>query len=407
MLDIKFVRENTELVKKALAKKHTVFDVEKLLGLDDAYKAALGEVEAMRHKLNEATRVKDQKTGKIIKEALKKAENRLGQAEHAFNDLAIQFHNVPQESVPSKDAGNKTVGTWGEKPNFDFKPKDHLELGEVLDLIDVKRAAKVSGTRFGYLKNEAVELEFALVRWLFEKLTKKGFVLMVPPVLVREQAMFGTGFFPTEREEYYKTSADDLYLAGTAEVPLASYHAQEVLSQDSLPMKYAGFSTSFRREAGSYGKDTRGIFRVHQFDKIEMFVYADPAKSWDVFEQLAEISKEIFTELGFHFRQVNMSGVELGAPNAKKYDFEVWIPSYKDFRELASCSNDTDFQARRLDIKFRDPSGKTSYVHTLNNTALAIGRTLVAILEQYQQKDGSVKVPQVLHKYLSFTEIKK
>ncbi|MFY9484689.1 MAG: serine--tRNA ligase [Patescibacteria group bacterium] len=407
MVDIKFIRDNTELVKKALAKKHTVFDVEKLLKLDEVRKAALAEVEAIRHKLNEAAKAKDQKEGKLIKEALKKAESRLQEAEHAFNNLAVQFHNIPHESVPSQDQGNKTVGTWGAEQNFDFKPKDHLELGEALDLIDVKRAAKVSGTRFGYLKNQAVELEFALIRWVFEKLTNKGFTLMVPPVLVREQAMFGTGFFPTEKEEYYKTATDDLYLAGTSEVPLASYHAQEVLNQNSLPMKYAGFSTSFRREAGSYGKDTRGIFRVHQFDKIEMFVYADPAKSWDEFEALSEISKEIFSELGLHFRQVVMSGGELGAPNAKKYDFEVWIPSYNDFRELASCSNDTDFQARRLDIKFRDKSGNTSYVHTLNNTALAIGRTLVAIIEHYQQKDGSVKVPQVLHKYLSFTEIKK
>jgi len=406
MLDIKFVRENSKLVKKALGKKHTVFDVEKLLKLDDARKPAQTEVEKLRHDLNEAAKNKDKEKGRLVKEALKQAEARLTEADHGFNDLAVLFHNIPHESVPSHKQGNQTIGTWGEKPKFDFKPKDHLALGEPLNIIDVKRAAKVSGTRFGYLKNQAVELEFALVRWIFDKLSKQGFTLMVPPVLVREQAMFGSGFFPTEKKEYYKTASDDLYLVGTAEVPLAAYHTDETLDRAKLPLRYAGFSTCFRREAGSYGKETRGIFRVHQFDKIEMFVFADPEKSWDEFEALAQISKEIFNDLGLHYRQVNMSGGELGAPNAKKYDFEVWLPSYNDYRELASCSNDTDFQARRLNIRYRDKSGKTGYVHTLNNTAIAIGRTIVAILEHYQQKDGSVVMPKVLLPYLSFKVIK-
>lgn len=403
MLDIKYIREHAAEVKKALAKKHTVFDVEKLLKLDDARKTALGEVETIRHKLNEAAKAKDQKQGKIIKEALKKAEERLGDTEHAFTDLAVQFHNIPHESVPSKDEGDQTVASWGEKPNFDFKPKDHLELGEALDVIDVKRAVKMSGARFAILKNELVDVEFALIQWVFDKLAKKGFSKMLPPMLVREQAMFGTGFFPTEKSEVYKTDQDDLYLIGTAEVPLASYHGDEKIDVSKGPIKYAGFSSSFRREAGAYGKDTRGIIRLHQFDKVEQFVYCDPKTSWDEFEQLAQTSKEIFEDLKLPYRQVVINAGELAAPNVKKYDFEIWIPSQNEYRELASCSNDTDFQARRLNI--RTTSG--AFVHTLNNTALAMGRTIVAILENYQQEDGSVKMPEALHKYLSFTEIKR
>ncbi|MBI3260813.1 serine--tRNA ligase [Candidatus Berkelbacteria bacterium] len=403
MIDLKFVRENTELVKKALAKKHTVFDVEKLLKLDDARKAALAEVETIRHTLNEAAKAKDQKEGKIIKEALKKAENRLGEAEHAFTDLAVQFHNIPHESVPSKDEGDQTVGSWGEKPSFGFKPKDHLELGVALDVIDVKRAVKMSGARFAILKNELVDVEFALIQWVFDKLAKMGFSKMLPPMLVREQAMFGTGFFPAEKSEVYKTDQDDLYLIGTAEVPLASYHGDEKIDVSNGPIKYAGFSSSFRREAGAYGKDTHGIIRLHQFDKVEQFVYCDPKTSWDEFEQLAQTSKEIFEELKLPYRQVVINAGELGAPNAKKYDFEIWIPSQNEYRELASCSHDTDFQARRLNIRTKDGA----LVHTLNNTALAMGRTIVAILENYQQEDGSVKMPEALHTYLSFTQIKK
>lgn len=401
MLDIKMIRENRSEVEKSVSKRGKSVDIDGLLKFDDERKSALVEVEKLRADRNKAADAKDHEKGKIIKEALKKAEEKLNAVQEALYAVMVTLDNIVHDSVPSADEGTQTIDTWGKPREFDFKVKDHLELGEALDLIDVERATKMSGARFAILKNEAVDLQFALVNWIFDKLSGKGFKKMLPPVLVREQAMFGTGFFPAEKSEVYKTDQDDLYLVGTAEVPLASYHAGEKIDVSKAPIKYAGFSSSFRREAGSYGKDSYGLIRVHQFDKVEMFVYCDPQMSWEEFESLAEISKEIFQELNLPYQQVAINAGELGAPNAKKYDFEIWMPHY-EYRELASCSHDTDFQARRLNIKTKD--GK--YVHTLNNTAIAIGRTIAAILENYQQADGSVKMPEVLHKYLDFKEIR-
>ncbi|MBI3495435.1 serine--tRNA ligase [Candidatus Berkelbacteria bacterium] len=403
MLDISFLRENENTVARLLAKRDANVDLKNLFELDGAKRQALVEVEKLRHDLNEASKKQDKAAGKLIKETLKKAEQVLHEASEALYAVMVQMNNIPHESVPSSEDGTKTIDTWGELPKFDFKPKDHLELGQALDVIDIERAVKISGARFAMLKNELVDLEFALVGWVFDKLAKKGFTKILPPMLVREQAMFGTGFFPAEKSEIYKTDQDDLYLIGTAEVPLASYHAGEKIDVAKKPMKYAGFSSSFRREAGAYGKDTRGIIRLHQFDKVEMFVYADPQNSWEEFENLAAISKEIFEELRLPYRQVVINAGELGAPNAKKYDFEIWIPSQHEYRELASCSHDTDFQARRLNIKTTD--GR--FVHTLNDTALAIGRTIVAIVENYQKENGDIEMPSVLHPYLSFKTITK
>lgn len=407
MLDIKYLGENNMSVKNLLAKRGQGFDLDHLFKLDGEHKKALLDVENLRADRNKFASQKDQEKGRLVKEALKLAEEKLTNAEHGLNDAMARAPNVPHQSVPSKTAGDKVEKVYGEKPKFDFKPKDHLELGETLDIIDVKRASKVSGSRFAYLKNQAVFLEFGLVRWVFDKLAKKGFTPVIPPVLVKGDAMFGTGFFPAEPNEYFKMAQDDLYLAGTAEVPLAAYRANETFLEDKLPIKYAGFSSCFRREAGTYGKITHGLIRVHQFDKVEMFVFAHPEKSWKMFEELANISEEIYTQLGFHFRKVAINAGELGAPNAKKYDFEVWLPSQQRFLELASCSHDTDFQARRLNIRFRSKNGKSNFVHTLNNTAIAIGRALAVILENYQLSNGGVKIPKVLHPYLSFKEIKR
>ncbi len=302
------------------------------------------------------------------------------------------------------------IKKWGKPTVFDFEPKDHIELGKKLDIIDKKRAVKMSGARFTFLKNEAFSLQFGLVRYLEDKLSKLGYQPMVPPVMVKEQAMFGSGFFPAEKGEYYKTEEDDLYLVGTAEVPLASYHSEEILKKDKLPLKYMGYSSCFRREAGSYGKDTKGILRVHQFDKVEMFIYSTQEDSWEIYEnELAGISEEILQELKLPYQKVLMCGGDIGMPNAKKYDYEVWIPTQERYRETMSCSHDTDFQARRLNIRYKDKDGKTKYVHTMNNTALAIGRTLIAILENNQNEDGSVTIPQVLRDYVNFStiEIKK
>lgn len=280
-----------------------------------------------------------------------------------------------------------------------------MELGTKHDLLDIETAAAMSGTRFAYLKNEAVMLEFALIQHVAHKLRSKGFTPIIPPVLVREPAMEATGFFPADRNEIYSVNADDdnLFLVGTSEVPLAMLHANQIINADQFPLRYFAFSSCFRREAGTYGKDTQGLIRVHQFDKVEMFSYVHPGKSEEEHEFILSIEEEIMQELGFHYQVINICGGDLGAPAAKKYDIEVWIPSQKKFRELTSCSNCTDFQARRAKIRFNDVDGK-KFVHTLNGTAIAVGRTLVAIMENYQQKDGSIIIPEILRPYLGNQE---
>ncbi|MCX6806625.1 MAG: serine--tRNA ligase [Candidatus Berkelbacteria bacterium] len=418
MLDINYLRENLKEVEKALAKKHTKFDLEKLLKLDDKrrdLRQRIEDLRALQNKLAKEGKSASRRTEKAveIKNKIKKLEPDLASAETTYFDQAIKMHNIPDKSVPSKEQGNRIEKTWGKPPKFNFDIKSHEQLGKELDIIDIERGVKVSGTRFAYLKNEAVLLEFALVNYLIDKLSKKSFIPLMPPILVKEEAMFGTGFFPADRSEIYEVNPgeDSMYLIGTAEVPLAAYHTNEILDEKELPKKYWGFSTCLRREAGSYGQDTKGIIRVHQFDKIEMFVFSKPDESWKIFDELVKINEEIFQELELPFRLVNISGGELGAPNAKKIDTEVWIPSQAQYRELTSCSNDTDFQARRLNIKYKpQPSNlnpQTLYVHTLNDTALAVGRTIVAILENYQQKDGSVLIPKVLQKYTGFKKISK
>ena len=415
MLDIKYIRENLEEVKKALAKKHTQFDLEKLIKLDNKRKDLLKRVENLRAEQKTLAKKKE-KGEKSVKEKKmqKDLEPQLQEAEEAYLEEAAKIHNIPDESVPSKDEGNKIEKEWGKIPKFDFEIKNHETLGKDLDIIDIERGVKVSGARFYYLKNQAAILEFALINYLIEKLTKKGFIGLIPPTLVKEKAMFGSGFFPAEKNEIYQVNPgeDDMYLVGTAEVSLAAFHSDEVLDEKELPKKYWGFSSCFRREAGSYGKDTKGIIRTHQFDKIEMFIYSKPENSWEIFDQLIKINEEIFQELELPYRLVNISGGGLGMPNTKKIDTEVWNPTQNTYRERTSCSHDTDFQARRLNIKYRNKEGKTQYLHTLNDTALAIGRTLVAILENHQSFDKSqdklyVKVPEVLHKYTGFKEIKK
>lgn len=405
MLDIRYVRENLEKVKKALAKKHTQFDLDGLIKIDDSRRDLQQRVEMLRAEQNELSKEKgDIEKAKKVKTMLKDLEPQLAEAEEAYLEAAAKIHNIPHESVPSADEGNKIEKTEGEKPKFDFKPKDHIELGKNLDIIDIEKAAQVSGPRFAYLKNEGALLEFALIQYLVDKLKDKNLTFMIPPVLVKDRAMWGTGFFPAEENEFYKMGEENLYLVGTAEVPLASYHDSEIIE---VPKRYAGFSSCFRREAGSYGKDTKGMIRLHQFDKMEMFCFCDPKDGWKVFQEFVEINEEIFKDLELPYQVVNICGGDLGAPNAKKIDIEVWISSQEKYRELTSASNDTDFQARRLNIKFKDKEGQTKLVHTVNDTALAMGRTIVAILENHQQKDGSVKIPEALHKYTGFKEIKR
>ena len=338
-----------------------------------------------------------------IKESLKAKEAELAELQASVDELAITIPNPAHDSVP---AGGEedfdlvvTVGGTPEPPAM-----DHADFGAAMGWVNGDKGAEVSGSRFAYLQREAVLLEFALVQWTMQKLVARGFIPTVPPVLVREQMMIDAGFFPTDRNQVYEVTADELHLVGTSEVPLAGLHRGDRLDAADLPLRYAGFSSCFRREAGTYGKDTRGIFRVHQFDKVEMFIWSDPSKSWEEHELLLEIEREILDELALPYRVINVAAGDLGNPAAKKYDCEVWLPSEGAYRELTSCSNYTDYSARRLGTRVKGDAG-TEFVHTLNGTACAVGRTLLFLMEHYQQSDGSFAVPDVLKPYCGFESV--
>lgn len=421
MIDIKFIVENPEKVKESAKNKNIEVDVDKIVKLYDEYKGKLVILEKLRAKQNEVSKeipnAKENKETlleemKKVKEEIKTLEPQLEPLEKEIEGLALFVPNPISATTPvgKDESENVVVKTHGEKPKFDFEPKDHATLGKALDIIDIERGTRASGTRFYYLKNEAVLLEFALVQHIIHKLTKKGFHPIIPPVLVKEEAMYATGFFPADKNEIYSVNPneDNLYLVGTSEVPLTMLHAEEILEDKSLPIRYCGFSTCFRREAGSYGKDTAGIIRVHQFDKIEMYSFCNPENSEKEHEMIRETEEEIMQDLGFHYQVINICSGDLGAPATKKYDIEVWIPTQNKFRELTSCSNCTEFQSRRSKIRYKNAEGKNEYVHTLNGTAIAVARTLVAILENYQNADGSVNIPKVLIPYMGgLTVIKK
>ena len=426
MIDLKKLRENRAEYEAGFKKKQAAIDVDRILELDEKHRSLIQEVEEMRAEKNAVSKdiprldggAREEKIRemKTLGEKLSASEAELNKISVQLKDLTLAIPNPPHASVPEggDDAENAVVKTVGEIPIFDFDPKDHLELGEALDVIDMETGAKTSGARFYYLKNEAVLMEFALVQWLLKKYTEAGFTPVTVPMLVKEEMMYATGFFPADKNEIYTVNpshegnpeGDDLYLVGTSEVPLAGLHMFQPLSAEQLPKRYVGFSSCFRREAGSYGKDTKGILRVHQFDKMEMFSFCHPDKSWEEHEFLLSMEESILTELRLPYQVVNICGGDLGAPAAKKFDCEVWIPTQNKYRELTSCSNCTDFQARRGGIRFKGENG-SELLHTLNGTAMASTRTLIAILENYQQKDGSVKIPEVLQSYMNgLTEIK-
>lgn len=414
MLDIKLIRENPEIVKKALRKKHVdPVNIDNILALDAEKRNISREVEELQAKRNTASKKipalkgaeKEKMLGEMqfVKENLAELEPKLKKNDEELNSLLVMLPNPPLDSVPpGKDEKDSIVmRTVGKLPSFSFKPLDHMELAKRLDLVEVESAAAASGARFYYLKNDAVRWEFALVQFVLSKLSAHQFTPVIPPVLVKERAMFGTGFFPADRNEIYHVNPedDDLYLAGTAEVPLCMLLADKIIPVEELPKRYVGFSTCFRREAGSYGKDTHGILRVHQFDKLEMFSFCHPERAEEEHELLLSLQEEIMQDLGLHYQVVNICGGDLGAPAAKKYDLEVWIPSQKRFRELTSCSNCTDFQARRCNIRYKDEKGN-HVVNTLNGTAVAMSRMLIALMENYQKADGSIEMPKCLRPYL-------
>jgi seryl-tRNA synthetase len=419
VLDLKLVRDDPERVRAALALRGpgVADQVDRLLELDVARRSLVTEVDGLRaEQKRRGKQVAGAAAGerervlaglKELSARVDQAEARLRAAEAELAEVLAAVPNLPDPSVPAGGEDDAVeLRRWGTPSAFDFPVRDHLELGELLGAIDTVRAAKVSGARFGYLVGWGAQLEFALVRFVIDRLTAAGFVPMVPPVLVRREAMFGTGFLPTDEQQIFRIADDDLYLAGTSEVPLVSYHADELLDPGTLPRRYVGFSSCFRREAGSYGKDTRGIFRVHQFDKVEMVSFVLPEASAQEHELLLAREEEFLQALELPYRVVNIAAGDLGGSAAKKYDCEAWIPSQGTFRELTSTSNCTDYQARRIGCRVRERDGNRP-VHTLNGTAVAVGRTIVALFENHQQPDGSVRVPTALQPYLGGAELLK
>jgi len=408
MIDPKLLRDDPELIVESLRRRGSDLDLDALIELDASHRAALRESEELRASQNEAGKKIASLDGDAKQTAIEEVsglaaaqKDAAGRADELAAGFRTAFLEVPNLVDPSAADG------FTEEDGVEIKRigdaategADHASLGEALDIIDTARASKVSGSRFGYLKGKGALLELSLVRWAMDNLSEAGFTPMIPPVLVREHALEGTGFFPEAREQVYDIPKDELFLVGTSEVSMAAYHGDEILDGDDLPVRYAGFSTCFRREAGTYGKDTAGIFRVHQFDKVEMFVFIEPEDSVEEHDRLLEVEESLVRQLDVPYRVVNVAAGDLGASAAKKYDIEAWFPGEQNYREITSCSNTTDFQARRLKIRARGEKGNR-IVHTLNGTACAVGRTILA-----KQPDGSVVIPEALRPYTGFDSI--
>ena len=420
MLDVKLIRETPDTIRADL-KKRGMLDklplVDSAIEADSAWRAAKAQAEALRHELNEANRVIAELARKkqpIQAEQKKVAEfsQRLDafakvqdEQERVLEGIMMSLPNLLHESVPvgKDDSENVTVRTWGEPHAFDFTPKDHIEVLAALGMVDMERAAKISGARFFFLKGDAVKLEHAIMRYAVDVLSAKGFVPVEPPFMMRREPYGGVTDLNDFGPVIYKVEGEDLYMIATSEHPLVAMHSDEILQGGGLPLKYCGFSPCFRVEAGAHGKDTKGIFRTHQFYKVEQIAFARPEESWPLHEQLIANAEEIFQSLGLHYRVVNVCTGDMGSVAAKKYDLDAWMPVQGKFREMVSCSNCTDYQSRRLKVRFRDKqSDPTKLVHTLNSTAVTT-RVLVAIVENFQQKDGSVKIPGPLLPYMGGT----
>ncbi len=414
MLDLKLLRSEPERVKAALARRGAGGEVDELLTLDARRRELLPQVEDAQAERNAASK----RIGEIkreggdaaaeieavgrLRETIDSGKEELEALEGALRELTRALPNIPDDDAPDGMVEEDAVvlREVGEKPSFDFEPRDHLDIGTELGLIDMEAGARLSGSRFAYLKGDLVLLELALVRLAIDTVRAEGHEPVIPPVLVRSEALEGTGYFPEARDQIYEIEKDDLFLTGTSEVALAGLHADEILEADQLPLRYCAFSTCFRREAGAAGRDTRGIFRVHQFDKVEMFSFVAPSESKAEHERLLSIEEKILGELEIPYRIVNIAVGDLGAPAAKKYDCEAWIPSQGRYREVTSCSNTTDYQARRLSCRYRPGDGESpEAVHTLNGTATAVGRTIIALIENRQEADGSFSLPSSLHSY--------
>lgn len=430
MLDIKFIRENKGKVRQAILDKGLKLNLEYLLDLDLKRRTLKQEIDELRQKKNDiANQVKNGqrsdkliKNGKEVKKLIKQLEVRIVKVKAEYERLMGYVPQIPSSDTPiGKDEhDNKVVENVGEKPEFNFKIKDHIELGKDLDILDLERGVKVGGFRAYFLKNEGVLLHMAVLWYAMQKLLDHNFTIMIPPTLTKDSALYGTGMFPFDIDNVYKVipagklklkkeREEGTNLIGTAEVPLCSYYADEVLNEEDLPIKLCGFSQCYRSEIGSYGRDTRGIYRIHEFAKVEQVILCknDNTVSNEWFEKLRDISQEILNELKLPHRVIQMCTGDMGAGKYKMYDIETWMPAREKYGETHSCSNMGDWQARRLNIRYKTKDGKVKFVHTLNNTAIASPRILIAILENFQEKDGSVKVPKVLEKWVGCKEITK
>lgn len=415
MLDIKFIRENTKLVKKAAKDKGYDIDIDKLLNLDDQRREFINKVESLKAEQNKISRGLKGKPGKAqiekskkIKKELESLIPKLDQVEEQFSRLILFVPNIASSDSPigKDEKDNKEIKKIGKPSKFKFSVKDHVELGILNNLLDIERGVKVGGPRSYILKNELVILEQSLLRFALDKVKEKGFEVMNVPVLVKGEALIGSGFFPFGREDIYEVNEKDRFLVGTSEASLVYYYANEILDESELPKLLSGITSCFRKEAGTYGKDTKGVIRVHQFNKVEQVVLCTKENGEKMFEFILKISEEIVKALKLPYRLMRMCTGDMGPKNYKQIDIEVWFPAQNKYRETHSCSYLTDYQGRRSNIKYKDKKGNKHFVHTLNNTAIATPRILGAILENYQQKDGSVKVPEVLQEYMGFEEIK-
>ena len=416
MLDLKAIRSEPERFKAALARRGAAEQVDELLALDGrrrellpAVESAQAERKTLSKQIGERKQAGEETEAERLmatvgelKGQIESGREELEKVDSKLGEIALTLPNLPDPDAPEGDTEEDAVvlREVGERPEFGFEPRDHLEIGTGLGLIDMEAGARLSGSRFAYLKGDLVLLELALVRFAIELVRGEGHEPVVPPVLVREEALEGTGFLPGDRDQIYEVPKDELFLTGTSEVALAGLHADEILEGAELPLRYCAFSTCFRREAGAAGRDTRGIFRVHQFDKVEMFSFVAPSASGEEHERLLSTEERILDELEIPYRVVNVAVGDLGAPAAKKYDCEAWIPSQGRYRELTSCSNTTGYQARRLGARYRPEEGASPVpVHTLNGTACAVGRTIIALIENRQESDGGFTLPNSLHRY--------
>lgn len=419
MLDIKFIKENKDIIKEGAKKKHIEVDIDSLVSLDDKRLALLLEVEGLRGEQNKMNNsiaaekdfnVRSQMIGemKLVKEELVKKESDLKETMITWQSLMLQVPNIPDMSVPDGDSDedNQEVKTWGEKTNFDFEPKDHVELMTSLKMVDFERGAKVHGFRGYFLTGDGARLCFAIWNHAMDFFGNRGFSPVIPPVIVRKANLYGTGHLPGDTEDYYMTQDGDA-LAGTAEVPLMGFHAEEILDAKDFPIKYLGFSPCFRREAGSHSKDVKGLIRVHEFYKFEQVIIceANHQTSVNFHEEINKNTEEFIESLGIPYHTVINCGGDLGQGQVKKYDIELWVPKEGKYREISSASYFHDFQTRRFNIRYRDEDGKLRYAHSLNCTAIPTPRILVSLIENFQQADGSIKIPEVLQKYLGKDKI--